>query len=144
MGTILSLLKKFQQLDTAVVATESIDETREVIKQKQRDQLLQGLKADGTKIGKYRNSFYAEKKHAQNPLAGFGNVDLKLTGDLYSELFVDVRSSSFVIDSADEKTGELVKKYGDPFGLTSDSKVEYINESLQKVFVDNIKKIVSL
>lgn len=144
MGTILSLIKKFEQLNTDDIAVESIDETKEEIKVKQKDQLLYGLKADGTKIGRYRNNKYAAKKYALNPLAGFGNVDLRLTGELHREIFVDVRDNTLVIDSADEKTGSLINKYGDPFGLGSERRAEYINETLRKVFIDNIKKVVSL
>ena len=56
-----------------------------------------------------------------NSLAGFGNVDLKLTGDFQFELFVDVRADTFVIDSADEKSQKLKSKYGEMiFGLADD------------------------
>lgn len=144
MATILSMLKKFEQLNTDEIAVDSIDATKDEIKVKQKDQLLHGLRPDGSKIGKYRSNKYATKKYALNPLAGIGNVDLKLTGDLHREIFVDVRDNTLVIDSADEKTGSLINKYGDPFGLGSERRAEYINETLRKVFIDNIKKVVSL
>lgn len=74
-----------------------------------------------------------------NPLPGLGYMDWKLTGELQNEIFIDVRPASFVIDSADSKTSGLISRFGDPFGLTLESRITVIKEKLKPVFVGNIK-----
>ena len=140
MTTVTDLRVRLQKIDISFQAGEAINDTKETVIDKQRDQLLHGLRADGTLIGKYRNKVYAAKKFAQNPLAGFGNMDWKLTGSLHRELFVDVRNDLYVIDSADEKTGGLSQQFKDPFGLTKESQQSYIDEKLRSVFIERVKK----
>jgi len=99
---------------------------------------------DGTKIGKYKSEKYAAKKLAQNPLAGSGNVDLKLTGEYHEELFVDVREQTLVIDSAAsaDKIENIIGKYGDPLGLNETSLNEYkpiSNKALNKKIIQKIR-----
>lgn len=142
--SINDMKRRFATANIRQVAEDSIYESRDEIKELQIDQLKHGLKKDGTPIGKYRNAAYAARKNQQNPLAGFGNVDLILTGDLKNQIFVDVREDSFVIDSADEKTGGLIKKYGDPFGLTEDSNASLIKAPLRPTFVRKMKEKLKL
>ncbi len=136
---ILELKQRFNGLNIHNISVDSIKETKEQYLDKQKEQLKKGLKKSGEKIGRYRNPVYAQKKFNQNPLAGLGNVDLKLTGDLYSATFLDVRDTELVIDSSDEKTQGLIDKYGDPFGLSEESRKAYLNEDLQPVFMANVK-----
>lgn len=146
MSTIAQLLKKVQAVNIELIASESIDNTKEVLKTKQRDQLFHGLDSTGKPINKkYQNNKYARVKNEMNPLPGLGVPDLKLTGSFYNEMFVDVRSSSFVLDSADQKSGNLQVKYGtNIFGLGPNAKKEYIKESLRPEFRKKIKVITGL
>lgn len=138
MRTINSLLTAVQSVDLQFLIESSLTETSEDYKGLQRQQMLKGLKSDGTLIGKYRSQTYANKKASMNPLAGQGNVDLKLTGSFYNEIFTDVRSDSIVVDSADQKSAALQEKYGETiFGLDDDSKSEYV-EQLRPVFTQTV------
>ncbi len=121
------------------VVQDSIEDNRDAIRELQIDQLKHGKNKKGELIGKYRSKSYAKKKNQLNPLAGLGNVDLILTGALKNDIFVDVRPDVFVIDSADSKTGELIKKYGDPFGLSKESNIELL-PALQKTAVKRTKE----
>lgn len=143
MTTIAALRRRFENLNVSEVSENSIDATKDQYKEQQRDQLAHGKRADGSQIGKYRNPAYARKKAAMNPLAGFGNVDLKLTGSYYKDLFVDVRSDVIAVDSSDSKAGDLEKKYGDPFGLGGEYRAKYI-QALEPVFINKVKEIVKL
>ena len=89
-------------------------------------------------IGKYKNAKYAQMKFAMSSLAGYGNVDLKLTGDFQSEIFVDVRNDIFVISSADSKDNDLTQKYGDNIWGLDDDKTNQLIEIVQPMLIENI------
>lgn len=130
MSTISRLIANLDKVKINDVLEDSFEATKGDMIRLQKEQLLKGERADGKKIGKYKNPAYARKKHAQNPLAGLGFMDWKLTGDLHKDVFADVRGNSVVIDSADEKTTRLIKNHGDPFGLNKDNSGEYAKNHL--------------
>ena len=140
MGSINQFTKKLNAINIKVVAENALLDSVDTIGDIQRDQLLHGIKQDGKRIGKYRNATYAAGKFSQNALAGKGDVDLKLTGDFYRGIFVDVRPDTFVIFSQDEKANDLANRYGDPFGLTSKGKEKLIKDKLQGKFIKRIKE----
>ncbi len=144
MTTISDAFESLKTIDIQGEAAGAIDDTKEEMKNIQRDQLLHGIKGDGKQIGKYRNRAYAAKKYAMNPLAGIGNVDLKLTGSVHNDIFVDVRDREFIIDSADTKMEGLTEKYGDPFGLTDENEAVYIEETLQDQFTFRMRNKTGL
>ena len=139
MSTINEIRRRIASLDISDAAATAIDQSRNVIVKQQHDQLLHGLRADGKKIGRYKNKAYAAKKAAMNPLPGFGFMDWKLTGQLHKDIFIDVRKETFVLDSADSKTGGLISRFNDPFGLTLEGRKVVINARLRADFVRNIK-----
>lgn len=145
MARLGKLYERIQSLNIDQLAKEAVEETRDQLLDIQRDQLLHGEAKDGSKIGKYKNPKYAAKKLAKNPLAGSGNVDLKLTGEYHEELFVDIRQQTLIIDSAadPDKVANINEMYGDPLGLNKTSLNEYkplSNKALRKKI---IKKITS-
>lgn len=94
-----------------------------------KNRLKYGQGVDGGVIGKYQNEEYAMFKHQQNPLAGYGNVDLFLTGSLSDDITVMRKGDKFEIFSTDEKYKDLAKKYGaEQFGLTEDQLQEFLYE----------------
>lgn len=127
-------------IDMKALASESIDKTRDDIKEIQQEQLLSGLNAKGEKIGKYRSNKYARVKNQMNPRPGLGTPDLKVTGDFHRGIFVDARTDTYVIESGDDKNADLQDKYGkEILGLNKDSQADYIPK-LKPVFVDLVKK----
>ena len=140
MPSINDIRRKLSQVNVTDAAVQAIELSEPEILREQRHQLLEGKKANGTPIGKYRSLKYAAKKAAQNPLAGFGNVDLNLTGAFQSAVFLSVTSTTFIFESPDEKTAMLIGKYGDPFGLSPESRAIVINERLRKEFIFIIKQ----
>lgn len=76
----------------------------------------------------------AKKKGRKKP------IDLYDTGDFQREIFIDVREKTFVIDSADEKSGKLIAQFGgEIFGLNSETKSE-VKKDLQVELKQQIKK----
>jgi hypothetical protein len=140
MPGINAMIAKLNSVDLNEIIADSIEETKLDLNKVQKEQLLHGEGKNG-RIGRYRNHKYAEAKHRLNPLAGLGNVDLKLKGDYYKGVFVDVRSGSVVIESGDNKTAKLTEKYGENIsGLNPDYAAGYSNDYLAPQAIDRIKK----
>lgn len=132
-----------QAVNMPDVIAQSIDATRFDLIKFQKFQMLLGYKADGNRIGKYKNKAYAAMKFAENPLAGIGYVDLRLTGYFQDDIFVDTRSNSVVLSSMDEKANSLMQKYGNNiFGLNEPTASEYSTMYLQPEGVNQIKNKV--
>lgn len=82
-------------------------------------------------------SFTAKRKGKKKP------IDLKDKGDFQRDIFIDVRTDTFVLDSADEKTNKLIAQFGEEiFGLSYDSRV-IIKPTLQKEIVSVTKSQLS-
>lgn len=144
MGTINQLRAKLQSLNIAEVSQASIEETKDEIIERQKEQLRYGLNSKGEKIGKYKNPAYARKKSSMNPLAGFGNVDLKLTGAFVGGIKVDVGNEVFTTESLDSKAEGLEAKYGnDILGLDEDHKKGYV-KNLRPVFLKKVRSKTGL
>ena len=84
-----------------------------------REQMLEGIKKTGEKIGTYKSARYAARKAELNPKAGKGNVDLKFTGRFQKAMKTEIKGGNIDIASTDKKAGKLISKYGtDIYGLT--------------------------
>lgn len=142
MATVNQLRSRLTALNVKDVSYHSVEETREVIAEIQKEQMFQGLNAQGKKIGRYRSNKYARAKNEMNPLPGLGIPDLKLTGAFYRGFETKVTPESFNTISTDEKNAELTEKY-DPFGLNKESKSEYAGK-LRPVFIKNVKEKLKL
>lgn len=140
------LKERIKKVDVVFEAAEAIHDTAKTVVEKQRLQLLAGQRADGSPVGFYANEQYADLKYAMNPKAGYGIMDWKLTGSLHKDIFVDVRAQEgeYIIDSTDAKTGELIKRIGDPFGLTEQNQEDYINETLEETFLNRMHEATGL
>jgi hypothetical protein len=143
MGTILSVLRKVEKVDTDEVSSRSVDQTKDKLIEVINDQSLHGVNNKGGNLGKYRNPVYARKKQGLNPLPGLGNVDKKLTGAYYGGRYAKVSGGVIQYGSTDEKAVELDVKYPDSYGLSDPFKAQY-NEFLRPVFIQNMKKATGL
>lgn len=115
------------------------------ITREQRAQMMEGKNMEGDKIGRYRNPAYARLKNAMNPVPGLGFPDLKLTGEFHREIYTEIRGDKVIIDSTNEKTEALAKRFGEAiFGLNQDRKSELVKTELQPVFMENIRKELKL
>lgn len=97
--------------------------------------------ADGDRLPYYKSIGYSSIKNKMNPSLGFGKPDLKNEGDFYRGFFVKVTKEEFELDSKDDKSGELKKKYGDKiFGLSEDHIEEFSKEFFNEALIENINK----
>ena len=132
------MLEKLEALDLPLLMAVAMEETASEATRVQKDQLWKGLKSDDTGIvPDYAPITVMYKLSKGHP---YSRVTLRDFGDFYAGIFLDVRGVEFVIESQDEKSGELQARYGtDIFGFGSKAQAEYI-KSLQPEFVDWIRK----
>ena len=116
-----------------------LDKSREIL-QAQKMQQSKGLGSDGKPFinkntGKPTYSKgYAKKKGKTSP------IDLQDTGDFKRNEFLDVRGTTFIIDSADTKTEKLLQQFGgNIFGLNEETKID-LKPTLQKGLKVNTQK----
>jgi hypothetical protein len=142
MTTVNDMISRMKALNIKDTAFHSVEDTKGVITEIQKEQMFKGLNAEGKRIGRYRSIKYALAKNSMNPLPGLGVPDLKLTGAFYRGFQTKVTPETFSTSSTDEKNDALTAKY-DPFGLDTESKSEYV-EKLRPVFVKNVKEKLML
>lgn len=140
------MISRLEAMSITDIVGTAMENTQKRLTDAQRNQMLEGLDSNGKKIGKYKSKTYAAKKFAMNPLAGLGNIDLKLTGEFQAAILVDVRpdNQSLVFSSADEKTAMLVSLQGkDIFGLSTPFAKEYSAYFLKPEVIKLVKQQIT-
>lgn len=142
MTTVKGMLERFQSLDVGREVKMTIGQTRQLIIERNQDQLIQGIRSDGSEITPAYTYFTREKKKEKGRDPDI--VSLYDTGDFYRGMFVDVGSDVIEIDSADYKSDELKDKYGEKiFGMSPDSRGKYVEDAIP-VLVAKIKEVLKL
>lgn len=145
MASILELLNRVKELNVQDVSERSMEEAAPEMTKRQREQMMKGINSKGKKIGRYRSPAYARLKNQMNPVPGLGTPDLRKTGEFHKDIYTEIRGEDVILDSYNEKTEALAKKYGEViFGLAKDSKSEFVNEDLRPVFMKNVREKLKL
>lgn len=141
--TVQDVLDRVNVFDLGFEIEESFNETAKDFTDKQREQLFSGIDAEGDQITpEYSPRTVAIKKKKGQPT---DRVTLRDTGEFYAGIFLEPREDIYVIDSADEKTDALIKKYGEEiFDLAPKNKDKYVEENLEPVFMDRVHKSLEL
>lgn len=71
---------------------------------------------------------YADVKHEMNPKPGWGNPDLRFTGNFYKGFYVEIDGNDIIMDSRDEKSQILQEMY--PADPTTGTTLDYDRDSL--------------
>ena len=102
-----------------------IHKKEDLIKKWITDRWKLGLTPDGDIIGIYRSEDYADIKYSLSNSAGFGNVDLTLTGALGRGIKVSGFNNEYEIFSSDQKYEDITEKYGYAnFNITDNQREE--------------------
>lgn len=137
--TLHELQRRLTAFDIASEVQDSIVATTDAIAELNRGQMFIGKRSDGTEILPTYSDMTIEIKELKGQPSD--RVTLRDTGDFQDNIFVDVNSESFVIDSSDEKTAKLEKKYGDKIlGLSKESKSE---EYIPLYFLPELQKRIT-
>jgi hypothetical protein len=130
--TLSQLIRNLERMSVDSILSESVKNTDSDLLRLHSDQWKHGRSGDGDKIGKYKNKAYRRKKFEMNPLAGYGNVDLELFGELKRQRRVEIFSDSYFIISLDDKAEKLTEKYGeDIWRLSPVYQKTYVKTSLR-------------
>ena len=122
-----------------------IHENENWIRQKIRDRWALGKKPDGSTIGLYRSEEYAREKFGGSSLAGFGNVDLTLTGSLWKGIQISGFKDEYEVFSTDSKYEDIVDKYGEyNFNISETEKKILFDRILVKILTDIMNKSYAL
>lgn len=124
-----------KQMDNFVIQDRNL-------KREKINELKKGQNPDGSKIGDYRSPGYARFKFGKNSLAGFGNVDLILTGAFSNSLFpTKISPSHYIFGATDSKRFDLIDKYGyDIMGLNQNTFDEAQKKRYAPKIINYIKK----
>jgi hypothetical protein len=120
------------------IAESSISEVAPDFVEAQKAQLEQGNNSEGGSFRKYRNAVYAKEKNLMNPLPGYGNPDLKYSGNFYRGIKATVQGGKIVVESTDEKAQMLESNYAFIFGLNPQEMEDFLYGKLKPVFHKNI------
>jgi hypothetical protein len=129
--------RRLDGFDLMTEVKDVIVETGEELADFNRKQLDSGIRSTGSEIKPaYAPLTILLKDQKGQPT---DRVTLKDTGDFYQGITVDVNSETFDLTSTDDKTEDLVKKYGNRiFGLTNESRGEYVAFSFFPALKDRI------
>lgn len=134
-GSIDDMIEGINKLNVHEAVGQALKNTKQEIVEYQRSQFLRGFRSDGQRIGKYKNDAYARAKYNRfNPLAGFGFVDLRYTGDYYAGIVALIGSDDVIITSNDSKFQDIAAKYDANdtlFGLNEDFTADYVDVYLE-------------
>lgn len=131
MTTIAEMYNRVKRLDlrkqVPILIEQSADE---LIALNQRQLYNKSEDSEGIPLRFYANNGYAFYKEQLNSNPGFGRPDYRLTGAFYRGFYLSVTNSSYSIDSRDSKTAKLEARSPKVFGLTNDSKSQYVQNTL--------------
>lgn len=137
MGTVLDLQGVMSEVDVHREAKSAIGRTAEQFIDLNREQLLEGRRADGTVMPDYS---YASVKYYGKPA---GPIMLFDTGEFHSSMKLDVGATDTEVLAVD-KYG-LEERFGDEiYGLMPGSQEYYNQEVFFPEFSGSIEKITGL
>ncbi len=146
MATIPEAVSAWTKLNFKDEISKTMEDMAIEIADQNRAQLKKGQTAKGGKFKEYATDFWSVLKHRMNPIPGFGNPDLFVTGDFASLIKLQMSlSDSGEMFSEDPKNDRLEGMYGaeNIFGLNDESLGEIKPEFSSKL-VDNVKIAVGL
>jgi hypothetical protein len=118
--TLLEMYSNTVTMDKDALIDECLEELKGRVVELNREQLESGLNVTGGRFRQYRNRKYAGMKARMNPKPGYGNPDLKLTGDFWRAFRAEVKGGLEVY-STDPKADDLESRYEGIYGLTADN-----------------------
>ncbi len=120
---------------------KTVEENAERVVEANRSALFLGHDSNDREIASYQP--YADSTKAIKTKQGKSPniVNLKDTGSFYSEFYVQEQGNTFefFLTSTDEKTPDLISKYGqDIFGLKDETKIEILKDDYIKNIVEGV------
>jgi len=148
MASLSQLKAKFQSLRGREIdlAAEAIDTAGEFAAQLNAAQLAQGIKADGSKANFTYAPVTIAQKQGKPGLAGvtdrLTNYD---TGESYAKLYEKVSGNKVIFGTGSDKEDAISERMdGEAFGLTRDSKADFLHDQVAPDFARRVRQFVGL
>lgn len=137
-----SLIKKIETIPVNDFLRKIISENKTIIEDKNAEQMNRGEMPDGSEITPpYKAITVAIKKFKGQP---FDHVTLKDEGKYHKAIYVDTESDGFYMRNSDAKAEAIEMKYGDPLGLSDQSKQELMEEVFKPHLLDKTRKYLEV
>lgn len=121
--TIAEMLRRFEMVDLEQLTGRAMKQNEKQIVDLNKQQLDEGVDARGFRITPEYSAFTVMKKKEKGQV--FDRVTLEDTGAFRNRMKLNVKQSTFEIDSDDSKTPDLKEKYSeDILGLSDSGKKE--------------------
>lgn len=149
MASVAEMLRRLQSVSRITTLREMVYD--EIIKEEdnlkfiKEEEYLEGdIFSTGIKTT-YAWKDYAEKKHAKNPRAGKGNVDLINTGAFIDSFKLNKpKGNKYKWGATDSKRNKIVDMYGEEImGLNQESFDKFQIEIIKPRFVEKLRKIIN-
>lgn len=139
MASILSMLRRFESLDTDKIISETMEESKETLADLNAEQINTGLKADGELMPDYSIRSVVQYGKPAGP------IRLRDKGDWQAGLYVTVQGDKVVFNDTDNKDQKLTERYGEDIkGLSDKYKNEAIREKVRPVFKGKMEAATGL
>lgn len=138
---MISKLQKAHDEIPNVVKKITLSNSQKIIELNRSLQLFQkGIDSEGNPLKPYSPNTVVFKRQ-KNQI--FKHTTLKDTGMFYNGFRVIVENNILYITSTDEKTDELMDKYGkNIFGLTRDNRITLFDEIIRPDLCDYLNKAI--
>jgi hypothetical protein len=122
MATIKEMAERWHKLNLLQITGDAMVTNDAKIVELNREQLNEGVRADGSPITPKYTPFTIMKKIEKGQR--FDVVTLRDTGSFQDKMKLFVAGAKFTVVSQDEKAKKLEGKYGDIMGLSDSGKKE--------------------
>lgn len=139
----LELAQKAKTINVRQLALVIAKSNSGLIADNIREQLSVGKAGDNTAVGIYSSLSYANRK-SRISKAPFGTVDLRLSGNLYDELFVDLSLNKVEIGSKVDYSKFQVKRYGQRIYENTPKNAEKVRDKNSRDTVATYSKALGL
>jgi hypothetical protein len=158
MITIAELIRRISSVNLRTLTVESIDDTKEDIVVKQREQLFDGKLSTGEDItpSYLDDPYFKSKESAQrysdwkdkitpNPKRKKGTPNLFINGYYHNNIYVKVGKDEIVYDSDADFSDKVEQKYSKKIlGLEDERKSEYTFQNFWPVLKHKLEGITKL
>lgn len=121
------------------------DAEAEIVEMNTEDQLFsKGIDSEGIEIMRYAPYSELTKEIKEQKGQPYDRVTLRDTGDFHYSFEVEADSDKMVIIATDEKTEDLLDRYGEEIiGLTDENLQKFRDETLLPKLMETIKQTLS-
>ena len=144
--TIHDMQALVKKVDLNAIAVRALLAVKDTVLRLNKDQLLEGKDNEGiTMSPRYASVPYANQKHKQNPLAGYGVPDLYKTGETFRKMKLVIPNKKvYNVESTSDIFSHLKSKYPYAFGLNKSSESELRDEGFEAEMQEGVKRELTL